>query len=275
MTTPRQLLELPTRATLLADLVARHRAVLPDWAGRETSPLYVADDTLAGWLMTQYSAFNLAADRAMIATATGVFLDDLAAIYGVERDPGMTDEQVRLAITAAFARVSAGTPEAVVADAHAASDLVADATMQTDLANNEIDVWITTVPPEGDPDNITPTTAVINAVKTYLDAPVRRLLIIDEHNVAAATVATYTVDATVTYARTAASPELESLAGLRQYMLTHRTLNTRIATSALARALWTPDVIDVDITAPAADMAAAISTARVGSVGTINYTRET
>lgn len=270
----RNLLELPTREELRADLVARHRSVLPDWAGRGTSPLFVADDAIAGWLLAQFMEFNVAADRALISTATGVWLDDLAAIFGVTREPGQTDRQVRLAITAAFARVSAGTPEAIRADAFAASEEVADVSMRTDLANNEIDVWLT-VMATGSPPSIVPPADVISAVANYLNDDNRRLIVIDRHVVASATVETYTVAGTVTFARDAASPEATSLSNLDSWMMAHRTLNTRISTSALIAALWTPDVIDVDLTSPAADLAAVISTARVGSAGTISFVRET
>ena len=270
----RPLLETPTRDALRGALVAAHRAVLPEWAGRETSPLYVADDTIAGFLLAQYGAFNASADRALVATATGTWLDALAAVYGVTRQSGESDADVRNAIAAAFASVSAGTPEALIAAAKAASPLVADVSLRNDLANNEIDVWLTAVPPADAPTNITPSAAVIAAVKAYLDDPVRRLILIDEHIVAAATVATYTVAGTVTFARTAPDPQTESLAQLSAFMLGARTLNTRIATSRLAAALVTPDVIDVDLTSPAADLAAAIDTARVGAAGTITFTRE-
>ena len=191
------------------------------------------------------------------------------------RQSGESDADVRNAIAAAFASVSAGTPEALIAAAKAASPLVADVSLRNDLANNEIDVWLTAVPPADNPTNITPSAAVIAAVKSYLDDPVRRLILIDEHIVAAATVATYTVAGTVTFARTAPDPT-GGIAGAieRLYAVGARTLNTRIATSRLAAALVTPDVIDVDLTSPAADLAAAIDTARVGAAGTITFTRE-
>ena len=273
--TTRRMLDVPNQTTLANQFIAAMQGRLPDWAAYESDPGVYWADIMAQELITRIRAFNTAADANWINTATGAALEDLVLQYGVIRMPGETDEALRLRAVSQFAAASVGTPEQVLRDARAASDMVADASYRPDRAANEIDVWITAVPAPGAPDDIAPSMTLRTTVANYLNDDTRRLIWIDQYNVQAPTVTAYTVTGTVTYARGKPNPVNAVNAALDAWLLENRTLNTRIATSAIAAAMFVDDVIDVDLTAPAADLPAAVNIVYNGARGTLTFTEET
>ena len=273
--TTRRLLDTPTQATLAEQFVAALQGRLPEWAAYDSDPGVYWADLTAAELITRIGQFNASADANWLFTATGGALEDLVRQYGVTREAGETDDALRTRTVAQFAAASVGTPEQVLRDARIASAGVADASYQPDRAANEIDVWITAVPDEGAPDDIAPDAALRTTVANYLNDDRRRLIWVDRYNVQAPTVTTYSVAGTVTYRRGGANPQDGAEAALDAWMLAHRTLDTRISVSALVAALFVQDVVDVDLSAPAADLPRGVSTAYVGSRGAIAFVEET
>lgn len=271
--TTRRLLSIPEQATLSAALVAQMQTQLPEWTAQASDPGVYWADLMAAEMIRRATEFNASADASWLFTATAGALEDLVAQYGLARLPDETDAELRIRAVAQFSSRAVGTEQSALTDAFAASPMVADASIQVDRAANEIDVWITAVPADDTPDDIAPSTALRTAVQAYLNESVRKLIWID-YAVLAPTVTTYQVAGAVVYARGADNPEVAATARLTAWMLERRTLDTLVSVSALTAAIFGPDIVDVDLTSPAADLPKSKSVAYVGSVGTLIFTEE-
>ena len=268
-----RMLEPPEQSALSAALISRMQTRLPDWSAYESDPGTYWADIMAAEMIDRIVDFNASALQSWLLSATGGALEDLVAQYGLERRTDETDSALRMRAVAQFASRAVGTPDAVRVDARAADARVASVSYRPDRASNEIDVWITRVPTNEAPNDIAPPADLRTAVQTYLNADERKLIWID-YSVLAPTVTPYSVDGTITYAKGSPSPQASVEQSLNDWMRGVRTLDTRVSTSGLVAACWVSGVVDVDLTAPGADMVRAIDTAYVGAVGSLMYVEE-
>ena len=268
-----RLLDIPTQSDLAAALIQQMQGRLPDWAAYDSDPGAYWADLTAAEMIRQMTNFNASADASWLFTAAGAALEDLVSQFGLTRQTDETDAALRTRAVAQFASRAVGTPDAVRVDARAADERVASVTFRPDRAQNEIDVWITRHTTEAAPDDIAPPADLRTVVQDYLNADVRKLIWVD-YAVQAPTITKYDVDGRITYAHGTVSPQAAVEAALADWMRAHRALNTRVSVSGLAAACWVAGVVDVDLTAPANDLARAIDTAYLGSIGTLTYHEE-
>jgi phage-related baseplate assembly protein len=258
-------------AEMKADLVSRAPELAAVLA-LESEPMVKLLEVCAWRELLIRARVNDAARAVMLATATGADLDNLAALFGVERlivDPGdplatppVPETRESDAVFRARAQLALeGFSTAGPVGAYTFHALSADAMVKDVYVDspNPGEVRVTVLSHEGDG---TPSAPVLAAVAAALNAQDVRPLC-DLVNVQAATIVTYTLDAAIEVLD-GPDPALvlaASLAAVTGYVDGAHALGRDITLSGLYAALHQPGVSRVTLTAPAAEVAVAATEA--------------
>lgn len=251
---------------VLADLIAELRSRWPAFdALVESEPAIKLAEVAAYLALNLRQRVNDAARAVMLPTATGADLDNLAALFDVARlviDPGnaaavpprdavFEDDaslrrRVQLALEAATA---AGTKGRYLFYALGADPLVADAAV-TSPSPGEVLISVLS----RDEADWAPTPALIDAVNAVVqDEDVRALC--DLVSVEAATIADYSITATLTFLPGASSEIAEATARANvDALIAERRMGRDVTRSALFAALHVEGVQNVNLVSPAADI---------------------
>mgnify|MGYP000553606970 CR=1 FL=1 len=186
----------------------------------------------------------------MLAYAGGADLDQIAARYGVERRDGETDAELRERVQLAPESLSVAGPVGAY-EYHARS---ADARV-ADVAVASPGPGIVLVTVLGDEGDGVPPADLLDAVRAALDDERVRPLC-DSVEVAAATVATYTVQAVL---EVGDGPDAEAArvaaeAAVTDYVSERHRLGAPVTLSGLYAALHVGGVVRVQLDSPAADI---------------------
>jgi len=256
-------------AAMLADLVARDPAFS---ALVESDPAYRILEVAAYRELLIRQRVNDAARAVMLPYAQGADLDNLAALYNVSRlliDAGDPDAVPPIAATyetdAALRRRAQLAPEAIttagsigsyVFHGLSASALVKDVAIASPVPG-QVQVTVLATLADGTPDQ-----ALLDAVDTALNVETVRPLT-DQVAVQAATITTYTIDASL-YVYPGPDAEIVRQAAqdaVTQYTTDHHALGHDITLSGLYAALHQPGVQRVELTEPAASLTIAATAA--------------
>ena len=149
-----------------------------------------------------------------------------------------------------------------------ADPLVRDASRSLDADRNTVTLYVVDLDGEDLP------AANKTAIQTALNLPNRPAFWLD-YVVGAVTVTEYTVDATILYKRGSENPEPVVTANLASTLVDLRKLDISIYSSALRQGMWTDDVVDIAITAPAATLLHSPEIIYHGIQGVLTFTEET
>lgn len=252
--------------TILAELVARLQAELPEYVLLESDPAHKLLEIAAYRELLLRARINDAARSVMLAYAAGADLEHLAALFDVTRltlDPGdpaanppvpptlESDASLRRRAQMALeGETVAGSRGSYIFHALSASGLVKDVAVDSPVPG---DVRVTVLSTEGDG---TPSAELLSIVLEYLSAEDRRPLT-DTVTVEAAEIVPFSVSATLNvYPGMTTAPILAAAdAAVQAYVDEHAKLGHDITLSGLYAALHQPGVQRVILASPAADMA--------------------
>ena len=259
----------PEQAILSQAIVDRLRLRLPRWTPDESDPaVYISDDTAAR-LRVILAQWNLSADQNWMLKATGDALLELARNVGIlSKLEGETDDELRQRMINQFNALAPGTPPHDLLRAFLADPLVRDASRSLDADRNTVTIYVVDLEGEDLPDT---TKTVIQAA---LNLPNRPAFWLD-YVVGAVTITEYTVDATIIYKRGSENPEPVVTANLASTLIALRKLDISIYSSALRQGMWTDDVVDIAITAPASTLLHFPEIIYHGVQGVLTFTEET
>jgi phage-related baseplate assembly protein len=250
--------------TIFANSLAQFLTLMPEFsATTEADPLYKVIQLFAAREMNLRQLINEKAKQCMLAFATGINLDHLGALFGVNRlilDPGNaalsiaptmeSDSDFRRRIQLAPEGFSVAGPEgAYVYHALSAHSDVLDASATSPAPG---DVVVTVLSRTGDG---TPSSDVLNAVRTTLtDSDVRPLT--DAVTVVAARIIPFTVQAQI---YTYAGPDSEVVMAearrrLNTYLAESHRLGRDVPESAIKAMLFADGVQRVVLISPASDV---------------------
>ncbi len=255
--------------TILAAMIADLQSRDPNFSALlESDPAYKILEVAAYRELLVRQRVNDASRSLLLAYAVGSDLDQLAALYGVERllidagDPEAvppvpptyeTDTALRRRVQLApEAITTAGSRGSYVFHGLSASALVKD----VDIASpNPGEVVVTVLSTEGDG---TPDQGLLDAVEAALNAEEVRPLT-DQVSVQAATIIPYTIEATL---YTYPGPDAEVVRqaaddAVGAYVAEHHAMGHDITLSGLYAALHQPGVQRVELTQPAATLTVA------------------
>ncbi|SMH35817.1 baseplate J/gp47 family protein [Maritimibacter sp. HL-12] len=238
-------------AALKADVAAR----APEVAAAldlESEPIIKILEAAAYRELLLRGRVNDAARAVMLATATGAGLENLAALLGVVRLAGETDDDLRGRIQLSLEGFSTAGPVGAYAyHALAAHADVKDVAVDSPTPG---EVRVTVLSRDGDG---VPGQEVLDAVAAALNADDVRPLC-DTVEVEAATVTSYQVTAEMDLAP--ATNEADVLAtaeaAVEAYVAAQHALGAQVSLSGLYAALHRPGVDLVDLTAPVATITA-------------------
>ncbi len=236
-------------AEMKADLISRD-ASLADTLALESEPVVKLLEVCAFRETVLRQRVNEAAKANMLAYATGADLDNLAALLGVTRLPGESDDRLRARTQLSLEGFStAGPRRAYRYHALSASKQVKDAAADSPEPGL---VQVTILAANGDG---TPDAALIASVEAALsDDEVRPLC--DQVTVAAAQIVAYSIDARLIIGR---GPDAEVVrqaadAAVAEYAAEHHRLGAEVTLSGLYAALHQPGVRRVDLYSPATNI---------------------
>ena len=258
----------PEQDALALAIVNRLRQDLPTWTPDASDPaVYWSDDTAADRIEL-VGQFNASAEQNWVVTATGEGLRRKANDAGIFDFPeGETFPELRQRIYDQWDALAEGTEPHDVLRARRSNALVADASRVVDRANDRATIYVLGA------DGMNLEAAVRTAIQAALNVRNRPAFWLD-YVVGVATITDYTVAATVTYRRRSESPETAVLANLEAVVTRLRKLDTAVYISALKEGMWAENVVDIDITSPANDLAHSPDTVYHGTAGTITFTEE-
>lgn len=249
------LVETISYETLLAELVADFSArmtaagVTPPTLV-ETDPAMIVLETVAYRVAIERQRVNEAAKAVMIAYANGTDLENLAALFGVTKLTGETDDALRQRVVLAPESYSVAGPEgAYVFWARSVDATIIDASATSPTPGQVVVTLLSSI---GDgtasDDQIAAVEAVVNS------DPIRPLT--DQVTVQSAQIIPYTVTAGLTLF---SGPDeavilAASQAGLATYIAACKLLGRDITLSSLYGAMTVEGVQKVTLTAPTADV---------------------
>lgn len=237
-------------ATIKADVIANY----PDTAATlqlESEPITKLIEVFAYRELMLRARINDAARSVMLAYAGSTDLDHLAALVGVARLDGETDERLRYRTQLSLEGFStAGPVLSYVFHALSASNQVKDVHVDSPTPG-QVRVVVLAEPSEPTPDGV-PSGELIAAVETTLNAEDVRPLC-DTVIVVPASVLTYTISATLTCVP---GPDTSvvlaaAISACQTYAAEQFRLGYDVTVSGLHAALHQPGVMRVDLTSPA------------------------
>lgn len=264
--------------TILAQLLADYRARWPEFsAWVESDPALKLLEVAAYRELLLRARVNDAARAVMLAHAAGADLDNLAALFAVERLAGEDDAALRARVTASLgAHNTAGSAAGYEYWARSAgADMVCVRRLSRDPAGT-LRIWIGgAVTGEGAAAlDARPSLALYRAVEAVLERPDVRP-ITDTVTLAGIGIHPYVVAATVSLDGGAPAEETRAAAeaSLRAVCIElHHCVppNNNVSRERLIAALFVPGVRDATLTAPAADVAVFGSEAAWPTTGASN-----
>ena len=246
--------------------IARLTTLVPGYVVSEADPAYKILEVVAFERLLDRQRINDAARAVMLPYARGADLDNLAALFHVERqvvtpaDPDAippvaavyeTDERLRTRVQLALSAVStAGPASSYRFHALSADARVLDVAVASPAAGS---VTVTVLSREG---NGAAAQDLLDAVEAALNAESVRPLG-DVLTVQSATIVEYQVTAELTIG---SGPDAATVLGAAQarvadYVADARRIGRNVPLSAIYAALHQSGVTAVDLTAPAADVA--------------------
>lgn len=270
---PPEVVETLSYETILAALLADLQFRDPSFSALvESDPVYKILEVCAYRELLLRQRVNDAARSVMLAYAAGTDLDQLAALYGVERlitDPGdpeatppvdptyESDDALRRRVQLAPESITtAGSRGSYVFHALSASSLVKDVDVDS-VQPGEVQVTVLSTDGDG-----TPAVDLLEAVATALNQDTVRPLT-DQVIVQAATIIEYAVEAII-YVYSGPDPDVVLQAAtdaVTTYVQDHHRMGHDITLSGLYAALHQPGVQRVELTAPAASLVVATTEA--------------
>ncbi len=247
--------------TILAQRKAKLAELFPAIApflNLESEPAVKLQETGAYRELIHYARVNDAARAVMLAFAVGSDLDHLGALFGVARLEGETDERLRTRIgLAPEAYPGAGPAGGIVYHAMTASPLVKDVGLARIPYRGEIRVAI--LSSEGDG---TPSDEVLDAVRERLTDDAIKLMT-DTISVLPAEIVPYAVDLRL---RIPKGPDqlvvkAAAKAALASFTASRHRVGYEVFVSAISAAAHVPNVEQVVITAPMADIVTGVAQA--------------
>lgn len=243
-------------ATIKADVIANY----PDSAATlqlESEPITKLIEVFAYRELILRARINDAARSVMLAYAASTDLDHLAALVGVSRLDGETDERLRYRTQLSLEGFStAGPVLSYVFHALSASNQVKDVYVHSPIPG-DVRVVVLATPSTENPGGV-PAADLLAAVESELNAEDIRPLC-DTVSVMPASVITYTVAATLTCAPgpDTAVVLAAAIAAIEAYTADQFRLGYDITVSGIHAALHQPGVMRVDLTSPPASIVVA------------------
>lgn len=240
-------------ATIKADVIANY----PDGAATlqlESEPITKLIEVFAYRELMLRARINDAARSVMLAYAASTDLDHLAALVGVSRLDGETDERLRYRTQLSLEGFStAGPVLSYVFHALSASNQVKDVYVHSPIPG-DVRVVVLATPSTENPGGV-PATDLLTAVGAALNADDIRPLC-DTVSILPATVSTYTVAATLTCTPgpDTAVVLAAAVAAIESYTTEQFRLGYDITVSGIHAALHQPGVMRVDLTSPPASI---------------------
>ena len=243
-------------ATIKADVIANY----PDAASTlqlESEPITKLIEVFAYRELMLRARINDAARSVMLAYASSSDLDHLAALVGVSRLDGETDERLRYRTQLSLEGFStAGPVLSYVFHALSASNQVKDVYVHSPIPG-DVRVVVLAAPSTENPGGV-PAADLLTAVGSELNAEDIRPLC-DTVSVLPAAVITYTVAATLTCVPgpDTAVVLAAAIAAIESYTADQFRLGYDITVSGIHAALHQPGVMRVDLTSPPASIVVA------------------
>jgi len=250
-------------AAIKADVIAR-APELEDVLELESEPATKVLEAAAFRELLLRARINDAARAVMVAHATGADLDNLAALFGVERLEGESDREFRDRTQLSLEGFStAGPVGAYEFHALAAHAEVKDVAVSSPAPGT---VEVAVLARSG---NGTPTQEVLDAVAAALnDEDVRPLT--DLVQVVAADVVNYAITAELVFDESQDGAQALPTVGaaVQAYVNARHALGQTVSLSGIYAALHQPGVVRATLVAPAADLA--VDATAVGYCSAIN-----
>ena len=243
-------------ATIKADVIANY----PDAAATlqlESEPITKLIEVFAYRELILRARINDAARSVMLAYAGSSDLDHLAALVGVSRLDGETDERLRYRTQLSLEGFStAGPVLSYVFHALSASNQVKDVYVHSPIPG-DVRVVVLAAPSTENPGGV-PSNDLLTAVETELNADDIRPLC-DTVSVIPAAVITYTVAATLTCVPgpDTAVVLAAAISAIDAYAADQFRLGYDITVSGIHAALHQPGVMRVDLTSPSTSIVVA------------------
>ena len=240
-------------ATIKADVIANY----PDAAATlqlESEPITKLIEVFAYRELMLRARINDAARSVMLAYAASTDLDHLAALVGVSRLDGETDERLRYRTQLSLEGFStAGPVLSYVFHALSASNQVKDVYVHSPIPG-DVRVVVLATPSTENPGGV-PASDLLTAVGAALNADDIRPLC-DTVSILPATVSTYTVAATLTCTPgpDTAVVLAAAVSAIESYTTEQFRLGYDITVSGIHAALHQPGVMRVDLTSPPASI---------------------
>ncbi|WP_298396679.1 baseplate J/gp47 family protein [uncultured Azonexus sp.] len=240
-------------ATIKADVIANY----PDAAATlqlESEPITKLIEVFAYRELMLRARINDAARSVMLAYAVSTDLDHLAALVGVSRLDGETDDRLRYRTQLSLEGFStAGPVLSYVFHALSASNQVKDVYVHSPIPG-DVRVVVLATPSTENPGGV-PAAGLLAAVGAALNAGDIRPLC-DTVSTLPATVSTYTVAATLTCTPgpDTAVVLAAAVAAIESYTTEQFRLGYDITVSGIHAALHQPGVMRVDLTSPPASI---------------------
>ena len=278
---PQALVE-ANEVAMFAKLIADIQSVAHLWQPRETDPLYQGAESMAAYGFALLSFLNNRSISLFLPQMSGADLDNLAALFDIERGT-RDDAQLRNAImTEPRARIVVGTEDAIEYFTTQASDAIIDVSL--DVQSNR-DVWVyilvnDSITPPATLLMGVPSDALRTAVQTYINNRSRKS-IIDNYIVQRPTVTRFygAVSVVLLAGVNPTTTTLQINTDLQDFLTANFRLNRRVARSDITTLISNIDEVDtVDLTRltldntvmtrPTADIAAVEHTAFRTDLGT-------
>ena len=258
---PPEAVEPISQSLILEELVAGYISELQDWDGNVEDPVHGIARAEALREKEERERTNSLFLQGFVPTATGTNLDNLAATYaGIARNPGETDDELRVRIPASNALIAVGTPESIKAFAIESTPGVNDVVSSTS--------WTSTTGPTitvyaAKAGGVALSATERSAMQTYLNHANRKLLGTTV-TVTATTETAYTITVALTY--DSREYNLDALqdaarASLYGYIDEHVGIGQGIYVNGIIAAASVEGVLSASVSAPTADLA--------GTAGTI------
>ena len=239
--------------TVLDEIIGGLRTELPDWAASPNDPLYAAAERLALREVERAQYINSQFRQNFIPTAGGTNLDNLAALVGITRNDGESDDDFRARIPHVIASQAIGTPQAFRTFAIEANAAIADVSVSASSTNTGIDYTVYAAKDAG----VALSSTERTALQTYLDHDDRKPLGTDV-TVSATTETAYTITVALTYDSreyTLGALQDAARASLYGYIDEHLGIGQGIYVNGVLAAASVEGVLSVAVSSPSADLA--------------------
>ena len=259
-----------TFQSILDLLVSEVSAAVPDWTPSPADPLYAALGSAAFQIFQLRQDFNERVLGLLAPYATGQTLKDLAGFKGVVPEENESDDTLRQRVLTGWEAQVGTTLPSIESQARAASTMVRDvaaryATPPYNAANErliELAVLSTAAETESTPPGL-PAAGLLTEVADFMNEATRRFALV-RFSAIQPTLTPYDVTARLHFdpqRLDQATALLQARASLDVFTEEQRFLGVAITLDRIEDALLVSGIDQVDLMAPAANLAAAETTA--------------